>query len=132
MTIEANKVNRPDQVVRDFFNILEKSVNLTQLTDQRINVPTVQIKYFASYLNLHPNYLSNVIKRFTGETVCHWVRIKILSVAMEALKVDELSIKQISFGLYFSDPSHFSNFFKRHMNCTPLEYRESIIIQKRE
>lgn len=41
------------------------------------------------------------------------------------LKFSEKNIKQIAFDFNFSNNSFFSKFFKKHMGCSPTEYRNN-------
>lgn len=85
----------------------------------------LQVQYFAEKLNLHPNYLNAVIKSKTGRTVNDWITERMLSVAKSLLINTSNSSKEIAYLLGFSEPTHFSRFFKKHTELSPNKYRKS-------
>ena len=82
------------------------------------------VKYFADQLFIHPNYLNAVVKRSTQKTAIAFIHEQILHEAKSLLNQTELNIKEISFKLGFSEPSHFNHFFKKQMCTTPVLYRK--------
>ena len=84
------------------------------------------VNYFAKYLTVHPNHLNAVTKRVTGNTAKAFIQEHIISVAKSLLIQTDLSIKEISYRLSFSEPSHFSSFFKKITGFTAVEYKKGI------
>lgn len=111
----------PSNIVKAFFDLLDETFNCTE--ESRSQFACRRIEFFAAAQNLHPNYLSNVIKQETGNTIGYWVNKRIISMDRSALSDDRLSIKEIAFRLKFSDPAHFNKYFKRHSGYSPLHYR---------
>ncbi|MEO1054954.1 MAG: AraC family transcriptional regulator [Bacteroidota bacterium] len=85
-----------------------------------------QVQDLAHQMNLHPNYFSNVIKSKTGRSVNLWIVEKAITSAKALLKNTPLSIKQIGIQLGFSEPTHFSSYFKKHAGFTPNQYRKEV------
>ena len=83
-----------------------------------------QVQDYAKAQNLHPNYLSNVIKTKTGKSISTWITDKTISEAKSLLKNSSLSISQIAFQLGFSESTNFSNYFKKNTNVSPVLYRK--------
>jgi AraC family transcriptional regulator, transcriptional activator of pobA len=83
-----------------------------------------RVQNYASLQSLHPNYLSNVIKTKTGKTVSSWIAEKTITEAKSLLQNSTTPIKQIASLLGFSEPTHFSNYFKKNTNTTPAYYRK--------
>lgn len=113
--------DRNSQIVKSFKLLLEqkfKNLNNKEVTQH------FQVQDFATELNLHPNYLNSVIKSKTGKTVNDWISKRILSSAKSLLKNTSFSLKEIAFKLGFSEPSHFSRFFKKHTQQSPNSYRK--------
>lgn len=74
-------------------------------------------------LNLHPNYINNIFKRFTGISLHQYIlRIRI-SHAIELLLTSELSIAEIAVNCGFCDIYHFSKSFKKVVGIPPAKYR---------
>lgn len=82
-----------------------------------------QVSFYADQLNLTPKYFSTLIRKVSGKTAGEWINEILLLEARVLLQNPVLTIAQISDKLNFSDPSHFSKFFKKHTKMTPLEYR---------
>ena len=85
----------------------------------------LQVSAFAERQQLHPAYFSTVIKVKTGQTAHRWIQKKVLTEAQALLAHTPTPIKEIAYQLGFSEPTHFSKFFKKHTQRTPNQYRRS-------
>ena len=83
------------------------------------------VKEFAEILNVHPNYLSNVIKDETGKPASEWIRERTLAEAQSLLNNTVLSVSEITFRLGFADTAHFAKFFKKRARVSPSAYRQA-------
>ena len=83
-----------------------------------------QVADYADMMHLSPKYLNNVVKEVMGITAKYVISEQLLIRSCRDLKFSNLSIKEISIQLGFSEPEHFSNFFKKNMGCSPLAYRQ--------
>lgn len=72
-------------------------------------------RLFSQEFNMTPNQFYNQCK---------------LKRAQNSLRMGEIMIKEIAFQLGFKTTSHFTTWFKKHMDFTPDEYRK-ILIAKR-
>jgi len=114
--------NRNSQIVRSFKKLLEEEFkNILVNNHHKIKL---QAQYFAEKLSLHPNYLNSAIKSKTGRTVNDWISNRTLSIAKSLLTSTSFSSKEIAFKLGFSEPTHFSRFFKKHTQISPGTYRK--------
>jgi AraC family transcriptional regulator of adaptative response / methylphosphotriester-DNA alkyltransferase methyltransferase len=86
-----------------------------------------EIRDFAEQMFIHPTHLSNTIKLTTGKSPCYFFEERIVNVAKNKLKENKMSITEIAHFLTF-DPSNFTKFFKRFVNQTPKQYRESFLM----
>lgn len=84
-------------------------------------LPTV--KYCAGELCLSPNYFGDLIKQETGRTASEYIQQKIIEQAKDRLLIPATSVSEVSYGLGFQYPQHFSRVFKRATGMTPNEYR---------
>lgn len=84
-----------------------------------------EIQYYASLLDLHPKYLSRVVRTATnGVTPGQWIDRYVVAQAKRLMATNpELSLKQIAFELGFSEPTSFYRYFKRVTGLTAKEYR---------
>jgi AraC family transcriptional regulator, transcriptional activator of pobA len=84
-----------------------------------------QVQDYAQAQYLHPSYFSTVIKRKTGKSVNTWIAEKTVAEAQSLLARSAESIQEIAFRLGFKDAAHFSRFFKKHTERSPLSFRQS-------
>lgn len=78
---------------------------------------------FATQLNVHVNHLNRSIKEITGKTTTQIINERILKEAQILLQQSHWNISQIAYALGFKESSHFNNFFKKHLNLSPTQYR---------
>jgi AraC-like DNA-binding protein len=113
--------NRSSQIVKTFKRMLEKHYrDLAAGTAETV----FRIQDYAAAQNLHPNYLSNVIKSKTGKAIGTWITEKTIAEAKSSLQNSSVSIKEIAYQLGFMESTHFSNYFKKHTGTSPVLYRK--------
>ncbi len=83
-----------------------------------------QVSDYARMMHVSPKYLNNVVKELMGVNAKYVISEQLLIRSCRDLKFSNLSIKEISIQLGFSEPEHFSNFFKKKMGCSPVTYRQ--------
>jgi AraC-like DNA-binding protein len=81
------------------------------------------VKYFASRLNLSPNYLSDLLNKITGKTTQEHIHLELVDKAKSLLGGTNNSISEIAYGLGFEHPSHFTKMFKSKTGKSPSDYR---------
>jgi AraC family transcriptional regulator, transcriptional activator of pobA len=85
----------------------------------------LQVQDYAQAQYLHPNYFSTVIKYKTGKSVNNWIAEKTIAEAKAMLARSSESVQEIAARLGFKDAGHFSRFFKKHTELSPLSFRQS-------
>lgn len=115
---------RNSQIVGNFKRILDTFFKMKP--DFSCENPAPKLQDFADEIGLHPNYMNTVIKAKTGKTINDWITDRKLTFAKFLLLNSLLSIKEIAYELGFSEPTHFSRFFKNHTNLNPNEYKSSV------
>tara|TARA_R110002033_G_scaffold113008_1_gene158303 strand:- start:8892 stop:9431 length:540 start_codon:yes stop_codon:yes gene_type:complete len=113
---------RNSQIVKSFKLLLEKEFKKNTASGIKT---ALQVQDYANELNLHPSYLNSVIKSKTGRTVNDWISKRTLSEAKSLLKNTSYTSKEIAYRLGFSEPTHFSRFFKKHTQLSPNTFRKS-------
>jgi AraC family transcriptional activator of pobA len=114
--------NRSSQIVISFKRLLEQ--HYRDLNSGKADM-AFRVQDYASAQNLHPNYLSSVIKSKTGKNITSWIAEKTLAEARSLLQNAAIPIKEITYKLGFIETAHFSNFFKKHEGVSPSQYRRS-------
>jgi AraC family transcriptional regulator, transcriptional activator of pobA len=84
----------------------------------------LSIKEIENHLNVHPNYLSNVIKEETGRAATLWIQDRTIAEAKAMMKNTNKTISKIAFNLGFTDSTHFAKFFKKATDLSPTEFRK--------
>jgi AraC-like DNA-binding protein len=83
-------------------------------------------EFYAAQLNITPQYLNSICKKETGVTAGDCIRRRLLLEAKRLLTFSDLDVKEIAYGLGFSDTSYFSRFFRRYAGMAPMEFRQEI------
>ena len=81
------------------------------------------IAFYADALAMTPDRLNDHVKRVTGVTAGHLIRQRVLTEAKRQLVFTNQAIQEIAYDLAFSDPSHFTRFFRKHTGLTPQAFR---------
>jgi AraC-like DNA-binding protein len=81
------------------------------------------VAYFASKLNLSPNYLSDLLQKSTGKSTVEHIHLELVNKAKSLLWGTEGSISEIAYELGFEHPSHFTKVFKAKTGKSPSEFR---------
>ena len=84
----------------------------------------VSLDQLAQLYNLHPNYLSVMIKNQTGKNFSEHLADVRIERASYYLRHSRLPIQQISEKVGYQDKSYFFRLFKKYHNCSPNQYRK--------
>jgi AraC-like DNA-binding protein len=110
--VNADVVQRFEASLKDFFSRGDLTVN---------GLPDVA--YFSSKLNLSPNYLSDLLQKFTGKSTLEHIHLELVERAKSLLWGTDHSVSEIAYELGFEYPSHFTKIFKAKTGKSPSEYR---------
>lgn len=86
-------------------------------------IPTVQS--IAQQLNLSPNYLSDMLRTYTGQTTQQHIQNRLIGKAKELLSTTGLSVSEIAYQLGFEHPQSFHRLFKNQTSVSPVQFRQS-------
>lgn len=111
------------KVNNDIVQRFEKALNEYFSKENLIETGLPDVKYFASKLNLSPNYLSDLLNKFTGKTTQEYIHLQLTDKAKDMLWGTEKSISEIAYDLGFEHPSHFTKLFKTKTGVSPKEFR---------
>ena len=110
--INDDILGRFEKLLRDYF---EEEKQLSH------GVPTVH--YCSEQLNMSSSYLSDVIKKTTGETANYYIKQYVVQLAKNRL-VSGMNSSEVAYSLGFDYPQHFARTFKKITGQTPTAYRD--------
>lgn len=85
------------------------------------------LKKLASFVDVHPNYLSSVFKKQVGKPLNEYVNEQKIAAIKIYMNNTNLSTTEISNTFNFSHVSYFCILFKKYTGLTPKEYKKKII-----
>lgn len=92
---------------------------------QHISIPEkLRIDYLASRFNLSANYVGEYFRKFTGESLQHYITQYKIKLVQQRLAYSALTVSQIAGELGFTDESHLSRQFRKYSGVSPVEYRK--------
>lgn len=83
----------------------------------------LSLRQIAAALELNPSYLSNLFKKETGRTITEFVCMRRMDEAANLLRNTNMQIQDVAVYSGIPDANYFTKLFKKHMGCTPAEYR---------
>ena len=119
--LSAMEYSQPVSLVERFQSLLQTYY----LPNAQSEAPVLlTVHEAADRLRIHPHYLSDILKRYTGKTAMQHIRERTAMEAQTLLRNTELTVAEIGYQLCFDDPSNFTKFFKSITGLTPRAYRE--------
>jgi AraC-like DNA-binding protein len=112
--------NATARVTGLFIELLERQFPITS-PRQQLELRTA--KDYAERLSIHVNHLNKVLKENTGKTTTDFISRRLAQEAKILLKQTDWNVSEIAYALGFEEVAHFSNFFKKHVNLSPLAFR---------
>ena len=85
------------------------------------------VQFYADKLNITPKYFNTICKQVSGKTASKLINEEIVTQAQLMLKDPDLSIKQVSSILGFTNQSHFGSFIRKETGVSPQSLRKKQI-----
>ena len=82
------------------------------------------VQFYADKLNITPKYFNTICKQVSGKTASKLINEEIVTQAQLMLKDPDLSIKQVSSMLGFTNQSHFGSFIRKETGVSPQFLRK--------
>jgi AraC-like DNA-binding protein len=117
---DKQQINASQRISLLFMELLERQFPIDD-NHQRVNLRSASD--FAEQLNIHVNHLNRAIKETTQKTTSQIIAGRILQESKVLLKQSAWSVSEIAYALGFNEVTHFNNFFKKHINLSPLKFR---------
>lgn len=111
---------------QDFVSQFEQVIKEYYKANKQIEfgIPTVQ--YCGETMNMSPKYLSDLLRKETGQSTQDHIHQYIVEKAKNQLLNTTESASEIAYALGFEYPQYFSKMFKKKTAMSPNEYRNSI------
>lgn len=117
--------NASERITSLFLELLERQYPIENVS-QQIRLRTAS--EFASQLSIHVNHLNRSLKEITNKSTTTIIAERLLQEVKILLLHTNWNISEISYCLGFEETSHFSNFFKKHIQYSPLRFRKEVIV----
>ncbi|MGN0243156.1 MAG: helix-turn-helix domain-containing protein [Lachnospiraceae bacterium] len=95
-----------------------------EFIDENIFNTNLSAELVAQEVNLSVNYLRNIYKQNTGESITNYITAKRVEYICSLLVDTDMPIQEISDKLGFNTKNYFFTFFKKHTGTTPNQYRK--------
>lgn len=113
-------INASQRISTLFLELLERQF---PIDDAHQTLPLRSASDFASQLNVHVNHLNRAVKETTQKTTTQIIADRVLQESKILLKSTAWTISEIAYALGFTEPTHFNNFFKKHVQLSPVQFR---------
>ena len=97
--------------------------SLMELLDSGATRNHREVAYYADRLNVSPRYLSDTVRRITGQPVMVLITRHTIPLIIERLQDPRLSLTQIASEMNFTSLNYFTRYVQKHLGMTPSEYR---------
>ena len=118
--IDKRPMNASQRISSLFLELLERQFPIDD-NHQALNLRSAS--GFARQLNVHVNHLNRSVKEITDKTTSQIIGERILRESKVLLKHSAWNVSEIAYALGFTEVTHFNNFFKKHVQLSPLKFR---------
>lgn len=117
---DKKQVNASQRISTLFLELLERQF---PIDDNHHSISLRSASDFAGQLNIHVNHLNRAVKETTQKTTTSIIADRIMQESKILLKHSNWNVADIAFALGFTEVTHFNNFFKKHVQLSPLKFR---------
>jgi AraC-like DNA-binding protein len=109
----------------------EASNDILSYIHQNIYYPEkLRTEKLAAQFNISQNYISEYVKKLTGESIQRYVTNYKLKLVETRLEYSDMRMSEIVDELGFTDESHLNRTFKKYTGINPTEYRKKMWAEK--
>lgn len=115
-------VNASARISSLFLELLERQF---PVDDEHRHIELRTPSDFARQLSVHVNHLNRAVKAVMQKTTSELIAERLVRESVILLRHSNWSVSEIAWALGFSETTHFNNFFKKHVQVSPLKYKNS-------
>lgn len=86
-----------------------------------------QVSRIAEHINISTKKLNQLTSKILGKSPKQMIDERVLLEAKRLLVHSAKNVKEIAFELGFDEPTNFIKYFKKHVDSTPVEFRDKFI-----
>jgi len=113
-SLDENTSSRPAQIVQEFRCLIKQHF-------KRLKRPAA----YAELLHLSVSHLNDTVKAFTGYSATNLLQQELMGDAQKELRYTSRSIKEIAFGMGYSDYKYFIRLFTKVTGQSPTAFRKN-------
>ena len=124
-------LKRSSKAVRQQFTSSRKMrlfINFSSKLEKNFLTKRLVAEY-ASELSVTPNYLTEVVKKITGNSASYHIQQRMVQEAKRLAMYSDANMKVIAYTLGFDDLSHFSKFFKNAAGMNFTEFKKKTYVR---
>lgn len=110
----THTITRKEEICRELVSLV-----IQHYTHER------RAQFYAKQLGISLQHLSTTVKQVTGKNVLDLIAYIVIMDAKAKLKSTNMTIQEIAYALNFPSASFFGKYFRRYVNMSPIEYRNS-------
>ncbi|GEQ85002.1 AraC family transcriptional regulator [Patiriisocius marinistellae] len=111
---------------QDIASQFEQLLKSYYIENRQLDLGIPSVKYCGEALNMSPKYLSDLLKKETGQSTQDHIHKYIIDKAKIRLLNSTKSASEIAYDLGFGYPQHFSKLFKKKTTMSPNTFRQSL------
>ncbi|MFA5404841.1 MAG: helix-turn-helix domain-containing protein, partial [Ignavibacteria bacterium] len=113
---QYNTENKSENtIVKRYINLVKENYKENQ-----------KVSDYSKFLSITPGHLNDTVRLYTGKNANSFIQERILLEVKRYLLYEDKTIKEISYGLKFKNPSYFSRFVKIHTGESPEMLKNSL------
>lgn len=121
-------------------HVVARSSNITQVLSKEQSIVEKSIRYIklhidqdikredvSNYVYLNPDYLTRIFKKETGMSITECIINERVKIAKKLLENTDMPVSSIALRVGYTNFSHFSKMFRKHVGMNPVDFKNSFI-----